>query len=323
MILTRSPLRISIGGGGTDLPSFYEQDGTQFSSLAIDKFVYVSVFKRFYKNHLIKYRVTEEVEDYKQIKNEIIKEVFKKYYSDETSIEFTTMADVPAGTGLGSSGAFTVASLAAVRKMKNLDTNPFALAKEATTLEMINLQRNIGLQDQYASAFGGFNVFDVTKTGEVTVKNVRLEPNIEEFINSKMQLFFVGTTRDASNILENDSKEMKSNTAKFDRIMKRGKKITELLIAGKMSDLGSEMHEHWMEKRQRQKKHTDEKINLAYDDAVNNGAFGGKLVGAGGSGFVLLLSDDTEKTRNIMNKYDMPELQFKISHNGYEVLTER
>ncbi len=321
MILTRSPLRISIGGGGTDLPSFYEQNGTQFSSLTIDKFVYVSVFKRFYKNHLIKYRITEEVADYKQIKNEIIKEVFKKYYSDETSIEFTTMADVPAGTGLGSSGAFTVASLAAVRKMKNLDINPFALAKEATTIEMIHLQRNIGLQDQYASAFGGFNVFDVTKTGEVTVKNARLEPDIEDFINSKMQLFFVGTTRDASNILKNDSKEMKSNTAKFDSIMERGKKITELMIAGKMADVGSEMHEHWMEKRQRQKKHTDEKINLAYDDAVNNGAFGGKLVGAGGSGFILLLSDDTEKTRDIMNKYEMPELKFKLSHNGYEVIT--
>ena len=321
MILTRSPLRISIGGGGTDLPSFYEKNGTQFSSLTIDKFVYVSVFKRFYKNHLIKYRITEEVADYKQIKNEIIKEVFKKYYSDETSIEFTTMADVPAGTGLGSSGAFTVASLAAVRKMKNLDINPFALAKEATTIEMIHLQRNIGLQDQYASAFGGFNVFDVTKTGEVTVKNARLEPDIEDFINSKMQLFFVGTTRDASNILKNDSKEMKSNTAKFDSIMERGKKITELMIAGKMADVGSEMHEYWMEKRQRQRKHTDEKINLAYDDAVNNGAFGGKLVGAGGSGFILLLSDDTEKPRDIMNKYEMPELKFKLSHNGYEVIT--
>ena len=322
MILTRSPLRISIGGGGTDLPSFYEHNGTQFSSLAIDKFVYVSVFKRFYKNHLIKYRITEEVENYKQIKNEIIREIFKQYYPDDSSIEFTTMADVPAGTGLGSSGAFTVAGLAAVRKMKNLGIDPFTLAKEATKIEMINLERNIGLQDQFASSFGGFNVFDVEKNGQVTVNNVRLETNTQEFINSNMQLFFVGTTRDASNILKKDSKEMKNNLSKFAAIMERGKKITRLMIEGNMNDLGKEMHEHWMEKRERQKEHTDSKINLAYDDAMKNGAFGGKLVGAGGSGFILLLSDNTKKITSVMDKHGMPELEFKISHNGYEILTE-
>ena len=324
MIITRSPLRISVGGGGTDLPSYYEENGgTVFSSLAINKHIYISLNKRFLDTILIRYLENEEVADIKEIKHDIIRETLKRLSKDYTGIEITSTSDVPGGTGLGSSGAFGVALQMALRHYVNLNIDKFILASESTIVEKDILLRPIGLQDQYISSFGGLTEFTVLKDGNVSAsKNINTIKTLE-IIKENLFLYFTDYSRDASIILADQSKEMSDSkrSSEFSNIIEMGKFMYKSLVNGDLDSYAGCMHDYWMLKRERQKNHTLSAINEVYDHLYAKKIIsGGKLVGAGGTGFLLLASKTPSKLHSEMEKFGLKQLEFDIDNDGAKVV---
>ena len=324
MIITRSPLRISVGGGGTDLPSYYEENGgTVFSSLAINKHIYISLNKRFLDTILIRYLENEEVSYIKEIKHDIIRETLKRLSKDFTGIEITSTSDVPGGTGLGSSGTFGVALQMALRQYANLNNDKFILASESTIVEKDILLRPIGLQDQYISSFGGLTEFTVSKDGNISAsKNVNTIKTLE-IIKENLFLYFTDYSRDASTILADQSKEMSDSTRsdEFGNIIEMGKFMYKSLVNGDLDSYAGCMHDYWMLKRERQKNHTLSSINEIYDHLYAKKLIsGGKLVGAGGTGFLLLASKVPSKLHSEMKKFGLKQLEFDIDDDGAKVV---
>ncbi len=324
MIISRSPLRISIGGGGTDLPSYFEKNGgTTFSSLAINKHIYISLNKRFLETLLIRYSDNEQVTDIKDIKHDIIRETLKSLKKDIIGLEITSTSDIPSGTGLGSSGTFGVAFQLALREYYNLQRDKFKLASESTIIEKDILRRPIGLQDQYISSFGGLTEFSVLENGYISAsKNINM-PKTLEIIKDNLFLYFTDFSRDASTILAQQSKDM-SNSKKsneFENIIEMGKFMYKSLVDGDLESYAGCMHDYWMLKRERQKEHTMSKINEVYDHLYSKKLIcGGKLVGAGGTGFLLLASKTPEKLHNEMTKFGLKQLEFNIDDEGAKII---
>ena len=324
MIITRSPLRISVGGGGTDLPSYYEKNGgTVFSSLAINKHIYISLNKRFLDTILIRYLENEEVSDVKEIKHDIIRETLKRLSNDFTGIEITSTSDVPGGTGLGSSGAFGVALQMALRQYANINIDKFILASESTIVEKDILLRPIGLQDQYISSFGGLTEFTVLENGNVSAsRNINTTKTLE-IIKDNLFLYFTDYSRDASTILADQSKEMSDSkrSGEFGSIIEMGKFMYQSLVNADLDSYADCMHDYWMLKRERQKNHTLSAINEVYDHLYTKKLIsGGKLVGAGGTGFLLLASKTPSKLHSEMEKFGLKQLEFDIDNDGAKVV---
>ena len=325
MIMTRTPLRISIGGGGTDLPSYYREHGGGFViSAAINKYVYISVNRSFLPGYFLKYSETEHAATCDQIRHPLLREAIRMQRA-ESPLEVVSVADVPAGTGLGSSGTFLVGLLHALYALRREPVTAETLAREAVEIEMNRLGEPVGKQDQYVAAYGGLLCQEYLPDGEVRVTPLHIgEESLRELRDSLM-LFFVGSTRSASTLLREQKRlsEAKDpamiDSLHFARTL--GREIRDVLEGGRIAEFGALMHEHWMRKRDRSCHMSCSMIDALYHLArTAGGATGGKLVGAGGSGFLLLHTHDRRRLRDTMLGAGLSEMDFSFDFDGSVVL---
>jgi D-glycero-alpha-D-manno-heptose-7-phosphate kinase len=322
MILVRTPLRVSIGGGGSDLPSYYERHGGFFISAAIDKHVYIGINKIFTKEYSIRYSSQERVTNPAEIVHRIVREAIKLHQLGP--VEIVSLADIPAGTGLGSSGSFTVALLRAIYAYKREPVTMNSLAEEACHIEMNLLNEPVGKQDQYIAAFGGITCFEIDKSGQVQVSPLAIPSRGLHDLEDHLLLFFTGYSRSASGLLADQKSKSQSNDEDMINnlhfVVELGRQIKKVLMAGDNKAFAQLMHEHWLHKRKRSSGMSNDNINRWYDAAMANGARGGKLVGAGGGGFLLLYADDTSGVRDAMAREGLDEVRFKFDFDGSTVL---
>ncbi len=324
MIICRSPLRISLGGGGTDIPSYYKKYEGRVISAAINKYVFTTIIIPYVDGIFLKYSNSENVKKIKDIKHPIIREVLKNYKKISRRIEITTLADIPSGTGLGSSGSFTNSLIKALHELQNIKVNSRELAEESCKIEIENLKRPVGKQDQYISSVGGLKKFKFKKDGNVILENIKIKKKIINKLENNLLLFFTGFTRSSSKILSKQDNQTKSSQKKIiqnlHEVKKIGEETSKLFEGGQLEDFGELMNYHWKKKLERSKEISNEKINYMYSEALKNGAIGGKLVGAGGGGFLMFYTNDKEKLRNRMKKLNINELEFKFDYEGTKTL---
>lgn len=326
MIITRTPLRISIGGGGTDLPSYYERYGGFCISAAIDRYVYIALHdQNFARNYFLKYSKQETVERLDQIEHPIIREVFTKH-SVEPGIEMASFADLPAGTGLGSSGTFTVGLLRAVHALKRNHVPTQELAEEACDIEINRLKEPVGKQDQYIAAFGGITSFQFAQDGTVQADPLRISSRTLHDLEDNLLMFFTGYSRSASTVLADQKKKSeKDDKAMLDNlsfIRELGQEIKKSLEDGQPDEFGRLMHRHWLHKRERTQGMSNPNIDRWYDLAMKNGASGGKLVGAGGGGFLLFYTHERNRLRDAMAAEGLQEIRFFFDMEGSKVIAQ-
>jgi D-glycero-alpha-D-manno-heptose-7-phosphate kinase len=326
MIITRSPLRISMGGGGTDLPSYYREHGGFLIAAAIDKYVYITVHRRFVEGFLLKYSRLEEAATIDDIKHPIIREALKLVDIQERNLEITSMADIPAGTGLGSSGSFTTALLKAFHALKKNLVPPAELAEQACCIELEKLGEPIGKQDQYISAYGGITSFRFMPDGQVEAAPLKISEETLFNLEDNLLLFFTGYSRAASAILkEQDDKSKKADTEMMENlhfIKDLGKQSQKALEAGGLAEFARLMDVHWRRKKERSKAMSNNDINAWYDYAKANGALGGKLIGAGGGGFLMFYAGNKVKLRHAMREKGLTEVRFRFDFEGTRVLNQ-
>ncbi len=326
MIITRSPLRISLGGGGTDLPSYYREHSGFLIAAAIDKYVYINVHRRFVDGFLLKYSSLEEAATVDDIKHPIIREALKLVDVHERNLEITSMADIPAGTGLGSSGSFTTALLKAFHALKKNLVHPAELAEQACCIELEKLGEPIGKQDQYISAYGGITAFRFMPDGRVEAAPLKIAEETLFNLEDNLLLFFTGYSRAASAILkEQDDKSKKADTAMMENlhfIKDLGKQSQKALEAGNLEEFARLMDVHWQRKKERSKGMSNNDINAWYDCAMSNGALGGKVIGAGGGGFLMFYAGDKVKLRHVMREKGLTEVRFRFDFEGTRLLNQ-
>ncbi|MEY2549153.1 MAG: D-glycero-alpha-D-manno-heptose-7-phosphate kinase [Verrucomicrobiota bacterium] len=325
MIITRSPLRISLGGGGTDLPSYYREHGGFLIAAAIDKYVYINVHRRFVEGFLLKYSNLEEVATIDEIKHPIIREALKLVDIRERNLEITSMADIPAGTGLGSSGSFTTALLKAFHALKKNLVHPAELAEQACCIELEKLGEPIGKQDQYIAAYGGITCFRFMPDGRVEAAPLKISEETLFNLEDNLLLFFTGYARSASAILkEQDDKTRQSDTAMMDNlhfVKELGRQSEKALEAGDLEEFARLMDVHWQRKKERSKEMSNADINAWYGCAMANGALGGKVIGAGGGGFLMFYAGDKVKLRHAMREKGLAEVRFRFDFEGTRTLS--
>ncbi len=326
MIITRSPLRISLGGGGTDLPSYYRNHGGFLIAAAIDKYIYITIHRRFVDGFLLKYSLLEEVGSIEEIKHPIIREALKLAGVQERNLEIASMADIPAGTGLGSSGSFTTALLKALHAMRKNLVHPSELAEQACCIEIEKLREPVGKQDQYISAYGGITCFEFLKDGRVQASPLKISEETLLELEDNLLLFFTGYARSASKILqEQDDKSTQSDEAMLENlhfVKELGRQSQRALEAGNLREFARLMDVHWQRKKQRSAVMSNEFINHSYDSAMANGAFGGKLIGAGGGGFLMFYAEDKAPLRNAMRERGLTEVRFRFEPEGTKLLIQ-
>lgn len=324
MIITRSPLRITLGGGGTDLPSYYRNYEGFVISAAIDKYVYVTVIRPFTPGVFLKYSSLEHVEQIDQIQHPIIREAIRMLDFKTPQLEITTLADIPAGTGLGSSGSFTTALLKALFAHSRRLLHPSELARLACDIEINRLGEPIGKQDQYIAAFGGVTCFWFHADDEVEAMPLKISMDTLFELEDNLLLFFTGFARSAGSIL----KDQNIRTQQSDQEMLQnlhyvkdlGFRSQRALEAGRTAEFGEIMHEHWLHKRQRSSGMSNPQIDEWYELGRANGAIGGKLVGAGGGGFLMFYAEDRKRLRQAMAKAGLEEVRFRFDFEGTKVL---
>lgn len=324
MIIVRSPLRITLGGGGTDLPSYYREQGGFLIAAAIDKYVYITVHQTFMNELIVKYSELERVTAIGDIKHPIVREAFKVAELDVLSLEITSMADIPAGTGLGSSGSFTTALLKALYSYRKVLIHPRELAEQACDIEINRLREPIGKQDQYIAAFGGITCFRFNEDDSVEAWPLKIDVETLYNLEDNLLLFFTGYSRSASSILkEQDDKTRQQNASmiqNLDYVKDIGLRSLEALESGRLADFGRLMHEHWEHKKQRSGGMSNPMINEWYELAMNNGAVGGKLIGAGGGGFLMFYAEDKTRLRHAMTVAGMKEVRFRFDFEGTKTI---
>ena len=324
MIITRSPLRITLGGGGTDLPSYYRQYGGFLIAAAIDKYVYVTVMRPFIEGIFLKYSKLEHVETADDVQHPIIREAIRMLGFRTPQVEIATLADIPAGTGLGSSGSFSTALLKALFAHRRRLLHPNELAELACEIEIDRLGEPIGKQDQYIAAYGGVTCFAFNPDNRVEACPLRLSMEALFDLEDNLLLFFTGFSRSASSILadqkvrtEQADGEMLGN---LHYVKELGLRSRQALEAGDTGLFGELMHEHWEHKRRRSGGMSNPLIDEVYDLGRANGAIGGKLVGAGGGGFLLFYAEDHRRLRAAMANAGLEELRFRFDFEGTKVL---
>lgn len=324
MIIARSPMRISLGGGGTDLPSYYEQHTGFLIAAAINKYVYISLNETFTPGLLLKYSKLERVETPDQIEHPIIREAFHLLDVKHRSLELAAIADIPAGTGLGSSGSFTTALLKALHAWKKNPVRPSELAAQACEIELDRLREPIGKQDQYIAAYGGITCFKFFPGGKVEAWPLKISEETLFDLEDNLLLFFTGYSRSASAILkEQDQKSRQSDSAMIENlhfVKDLGLKSQQALESGNLVEFAKLMDVHWQRKKQRSGNMSNSKINEWYDLAMANGALGGKLIGAGGGGFLMFYADDKSKLRHAMRGAGLKEVRFRFDFEGTKLL---
>jgi D-glycero-alpha-D-manno-heptose-7-phosphate kinase len=326
MIIVRSPLRISLGGGGTDLPSYYREHGGFLLAAAIDKFVYVTVSRPFNPGIFLKYSKIEHVKAIEQVEHPIIRESLAQFAFDPPQIEITTLADIPAGTGLGSSGSFTTALLRALHAHGRSIVTPRELAERACHIEINRLGEPIGKQDQYIAAFGGITCFTFRPDGSVEVEPLSLDDETRYSLEDNLLLFFTGFARSASSILQEQDRRTKENDAgvieSLHYVKDLGLRSKGALEAGDLAAFGKLMDEQWETKRRRSESASSPQIDAWYRLGKDNGALGGKLIGAGGGGFLMFYAEDKSRLRHAMHAAGLAEVRFRFDFEGTKIVAE-
>ena len=324
MLITRSPLRISLGGGGTDLPSYYRDHGGFLVSAAIDKYIYITVHRTFVADLIIKYSKMERVTSLGAIEHPIIREAMNLLKIEAGYLELASMADIPAGTGLGSSGSFTTALLKALHTHKKNLIHPEELAEQACHIEIDLLKEPIGKQDQYIAAYGGVTCFEFGRDGKVKAAPLKISEETLFNLEDNLLLFFTGYSRSASKILaEQDSKSKEKDQAMIDnlhRVKEIGYQSVRSLESGDLRGFADLMDQHWQNKKKRSGGTSNPQINEWYDFAKEHGALGGKLIGAGGGGFLMFYTEDKLKLRHAMREKGLKEVRFKFDFEGTKVV---
>jgi D-glycero-alpha-D-manno-heptose-7-phosphate kinase len=324
MIITRSPLRISLGGGGTDLPSYYKDHGGYLIAASINKYVYVTVMKPFTPGIYLKYSEIEHVQDVAEVKHPIIREALSDFLVSDPQIEITSLADIPAGTGLGSSGSFTTALLKALSAHFRGNLHPHELAQLACQIEIERLGEPIGKQDQFIAAYGGITEFTFESDGAVLGKQLILNPDTVHDLEDNLLLFYTGKSRSAGTILsDQNTKSIKKDLEMIENLhytKEIGKRSGDALRKGDTRLFGRLLNEHWEHKRNRSKGISSPQIDSIYEAAMNSGATGGKLVGAGGGGFMMFYAEDTIALRDAMTKMNLEEVRFQFDFEGTKVI---
>jgi len=324
MIITRSPMRISLGGGGTDLPSYYREHGGFLIAAAIDKYVYITIHETFVTDLIIKYSRLERVPNAASIEHPIFREALKLLHIGETNLEISSMADIPAGTGLGSSGSFTAALLKALHTFRKNLVQPHELAEQACHIELDLLKEPIGKQDQFISAFGGVTCFEFLQDDHVKVAALKMDSETMYNLEDNLLLFFTNYSRSASAILKDQDDRSKNRDQKMIEnlhfVKDLGWKSKEALEAGNLHKFAELMNVHWNWKRQRSSGMTNEKVDEWYDLAMQNGALGGKLIGAGGGGFLLFYTEDKTRLRHAMHHAGLKEVRFRFDFEGTKTM---
>jgi len=324
MIITRSPLRITLGGGGTDLPSYYTQHGGFLIAAAIDKYVYVNVLRPFTPGIYLKYSQLEHVETVDEVRHPIIREAIRLLDFKTPQIEITTLADIPAGTGLGSSGSFTTALLKALHAHRRRLLPPGELAEAACDIEINRLGEPVGKQDQYIAAYGGVTCFDFHPDGSVTAEPLNVSMATLFNLEDNLLLFFTAFARSAGRILHDQhTRTQQADPAMLDNlhyVKELGYRSRAMLAAGDTRAFGELLHAQWEHKLRRSPGMSNSQINAWYELGRANGAVGGKLVGAGGGGFLLFYSEDHRRLRQAMAGAGLEEVRFRFDFDGTKVL---
>lgn len=324
MIITRSPLRITLGGGGTDLPSYYEQHGGFLIAAAIDKHVYVTVMRPFVEGIFLKYSRLEHVQTVDEVQHPIMREAIRLMEFRTPQVEITTLADIPSGTGLGSSGSFSTALLKALYAHRRRFLHPNELAELACDVEIRRLGEPIGKQDQYIAAYGGVTCFSFNPDGSVDARPLQISMDALFTLEDNLLLFFTGFSRSAGSILADQKVRTESSDAQMlanlHYVKELGLRSRDVLERGDTRAFGALMHEHWEHKRRRSSGMSNPQIDEWYDLGRQAGAIGGKLVGAGGGGFLLFYSEDHRRLRDAMARAGLEEVRFRFDFEGTKVL---
>jgi len=323
MIITRSPLRITLGGGGTDLPSYYRDHGGFLISAAIDKYVYVTVMRPFTPGIFLKYSKLEQVNQIADVQHPIIRETLR-LLELPSQIEITTLADIPAGTGLGSSGSFTTALLKALYAYQRRLLHPSELAELACDIEINRLKEPVGKQDQYIAAYGGITCFTFCPDDTVVATPLAISQETRFDLEDNVLLFFTGFSRSAGSILQDQQvrtqhsdQDMLNN---LHYVKELGLRSQQTLENGHVTQFGELMHEHWEHKKRRSGGMSNSQIDEWYQLGRANGAIGGKLVGAGGGGFLMFYAADRNRLRHAMARAGLQEVRFRFDFEGTKVL---
>ncbi len=323
MLITRTPLRISLGGGGTDLPSYYRRCGGHVVSAAITKYVYIGINHTFTDDYFLKYSELERVREVDHISHPIIREALR-LHAIGPSLEIVSLADIPSGTGLGSSGTFTVGLLKAIYALNREHVLSSALAEEACHLEMDILGRPVGKQDQYIAAVGGLTCFEFAMDGSVEVSPLRISNPTLHDLEERLLLFFTGYARDASSVLGDQNQRTEggdeSMLENLQRVSEIGRGIRDRLEDGDTHGFAELMHQHWQHKRVRTPGMSSSAIDEHYQLAMANGALGGKLVGAGAGGFLMFYAADPVALRAAMKGAGLTEMRFGFDFDGSSVI---
>lgn len=322
MIISRAPFRVSFCGGGSDIPSFYTKYGGCVLSTSIRKYVYLSANKAFNKDTItLKYSQTEEVKDPNEIQHKIFKQVLKDFGTK--GIEISSIADIPAGTGLGSSSTFTVALLRLLYTWNGVHASSYKIAKEACEVEIEKLGNPIGKQDQFAAAFGGLRYYEFEPDGFVKVEPVIMKMEAREKLERSLMMFYTGDVRSANNILANETKNLASDQDKIQTTIKlcdMTRYLREKLENGDVDALGPILHDSWMMKKSLANGISNSLIDEAYDKAIKAGATGGKLLGAGGGGFLLFYCENESTKERVRSALNLTETPFEFDRAGCSII---
>ncbi|HLL89241.1 MAG TPA: hypothetical protein VK324_08050 [Tepidisphaeraceae bacterium] len=326
MIIARSPLRISLGGGGTDLPSYYRKHSGFLIAAAIDKYVYITLHQTFQQELILKYSKLEHAASISDVQHPIVREALRLIDLRDPHLEITSMADIPAGTGLGSSGSFTTALLKALHTYKKNIVHPRELAEQACDIEINKLSEPIGKQDQYIAAFGGLTCFQFLPNDTVEAKPLNIDQETLYDLEDNLLLFFTGIRRSAGSILkEQDEKSKKSDSTMVDNlhfVKELGYQSKEALETGDLRKFAELMKVHWERKKQRSGSMSSSDIDQWYELAMANGALGGKLIGAGGGGFLMFYTEDKTRLRHALAETGLREVRFRFDFEGTKTLIQ-
>lgn len=326
MIIVKSPLRISLGGGGTDLPSYYQDHSGFLIAAAIDKYVYITLHQTFVDELIIKYSKLERVKAIHEVEHPIIREALSHVGITAPHLEITSMADIPAGTGLGSSGSFTTALLKALHTLKKNLIHPRELAEQACHIELELLKEPIGKQDQYIAAYGGITCFKFLPDDRVEAWPLKIDQETLYNLEDNLLLFFTGYSRSASNILKEQDHKSKEKDhdmiTNLHFIKELGVKSKDALEKGDLHEFAELMNVHWEHKKKRSANMSNNKIDEWYALAKQNGALGGKMIGAGGGGFLMFYTDDKTKLRHAMRQAGLEEVRFRFDFLGTQVVAQ-
>lgn len=326
MIITRSPLRISLGGGGTDLPSYYREHGGFVISAAIDKYVYITLHQTFFEDLIIKYSQLERVRNLEEIQHPLIREALRLADQQASYLEIASMSDIPAGTGLGSSGSFLTALLHALHIHTKTIIPKQVLAEQACYIEIERLGEPVGKQDQYIAAFGGVTCFEFGRDDTVTVAPLKIEAETLANLEDNLALFYTGFTRSASEILRDQDQKSKHRdrymVENLHFVKNLGIESKNALETGDLRRFAEIMHIHWEHKKLRSDMMSNKMINDLYELARKNSALGGKLIGAGGGGFLMFYTEDKTTLRHAMRQAGIREVRIKFDFQGTTLVTQ-